>query len=1484
MLTISSGYDPGYLTRSVATGRENYYLSAVAEHGEPPGTWTGPGCPELGLPVGSQVDNKVMERLYGAFIDPRDPARTATLGRAPSGFDGNNEKVSARIAGLLGAEPEATPERCDQIIMQAMKEQRAAVFFFDATFSVPKSVSLLHASFQVRAEQARQADEADEAEEWSARAQVVWDAIMAGNQAMLDYLQREAGYSRAGYHSKNSGRFVDAHQWVIASFAQHTSRDNDPQLHVHNAILNRVLREDPLASRPGDRRAWRTLDGAALYGAKPAAAAIAEQTMGEYLAGRLGVEMVARPDGNGQEVAGVSEGMREQFSSRRRAIVPRVRELAEEYQRRHGTAPSARAVWSMAQFVTLDSRQPKAHAAPTREALLAQWEAQSRRAETEALSAIPDAVLCRRKTGAGAALPSGAEIDAVLAAAVADAQRRTATFSRYELTRMISRYLPDFLGGLSGEQVTALLEELTDRALRPGGACGIVLLTAPEMVPVPQAYRRADGLSLWRRHGAEVYTTRAMLDTETRLLRAAAQTGAPKILPERAAAAIGADQARVEARLWREHARSGAACAPDGAASALKGAAGARNGAEPALSSAGLADDQAQAAYGILTSGRSIDILIGPAGTGKTRTVARIAQAWRGASAGRVVGLTVSTNAARTLAAEGLAESYNLAKFLGRRRDGKRGRGHLPVRPGDLLVVDEASMVSTADLAEVEAIATRRGAKILLTGDTEQLSAVDAGGAMRLLAAEYGYYQLGTVQRFEEGWERQASLRLRAGDSGVLADYDQRGRILDGTREEMAGAAVRRWLADHLTGRVSVLLANTNAQAADLARRARDELAALGLVATSSLAGLADGNQAGVGDLVVARQNAPIWVGADGRTLANRDVLRIEAWDEIGEERAALVRRLTGRDPVTGEARWSVPFVLSEGYLARHASLAYAGNVHVAEGRTVDTAHLLVDDTARRDALYVGMSRGRWRNIAYVVTEYARAADLSPKLRPAPGITDPAAEDKKRKRPNRFAVLATVLEREQPEQTATETLRRELDRAASLATLAPMWADLTRTHAARRYDRAIRSLLAAGDWQRYEQDPERGTLERLLRTAELAGHDARDVLRGAIEGRDFGGGRSIAAVLHGRVRRIVGAPEPCAGGGYADRTPAIDDSHANQFAHDLAVVMDERAAWLGEQVALDRPAWALRYLGEVPADPIERAEWIRRASAAAAYREERGYAHDTDAIGPAPERGSPEQRASWHTAYIALRMPENRDVAAASDGELWVRRAAYARETAWAPPYVAGELRDAHIAEDTYRADAVRAWHRADAAADEAERARARREAEEYGALAQEVGAYREALTEIAEARRRWHAATELDRQQALDADTVLHRRHPDGELPPLHSDAEAADSEVPLEDAVPAEPHASQAGPGRGVSDHPAGLDITAALEAARRAEAIIAERERRSGHDARPVDDDLMRRRQAEAGQVAADRRRAVRQDPAPSRHAQILERDEPELEAGQ
>jgi conjugative relaxase-like TrwC/TraI family protein len=1268
VLTISTGYNPGYLTHEVATGRENYYLSAVAEHGEPPGIWTGAGCPELGLAVGSQVHPAVMERLYGAFVDPRDPDGRATLGRAISQFGGLDDKIAARIEALLAAEPDATSARRDELIMRALGERRAPVFFFDLTFSVPKSVSLLHASLQVRAHQARETGQAAEADRWEQRAQHVWDAILAANQAMLDYLQREAGYSRAGYHGKGSGRFADAHEWVVASFPQHTSRDGDPQLHVHNAVLNRVLRDDPLAAA-GQRRAWRTLDGAGLYAARPAAGAIAERTLAGLLSARLGVEILARPDGNGWEIAGIGEDVRDLFSSRRRAITPRVAQLVGEYAQKHGKKPSARAVWSMAQFVTLDSRQRKAQSAPARAELLARWEAQSRAAETQALSAIPDAALGVAPTALRDV--DAQQIDLVLAAAVADAVRSKPTFTRYDLIRMISRHLPIRVGGQDGGQVTALLDNLADRALAPSGSCQVIQLTAPELIAVPEKYRRGDGLSVWRRHGAEVYTTRGQLDTEARLLRAAAHRSGPSVCPDVAAATLGADRARAEEALWREHGPRGAGDAAD----VTRGP----------LSRAGLTDDQALAVYGILTSGRVIDILVGPAGTGKTRTVAVLARIWRQAGLGRVTGLTTSTNAARVLASEGLSGSRNLADFLGKIKDSTATRGHLSVRAGDLLVVDEASMVTTADLAAVEEIATAHGAKILLTGDTAQLTAPEAGGVMRLLAAEHGHYELRTVHRFEHGWEAAASLRLRDGDVSALAEYDQRGRILGGTREQMTAAAVSRWLADHLDGKDTLLLATTNAQAAELARRARDRLVALGRTGTGRTIELADGNLAGPGDLLVARHNNRI-ITAAGRRLANRDVLQFAAWAGRGPGRSAVVRLRTGRNSATGHVLWSAPFQLPMTYLRQHVQLGYAGNVRVAQGRTADTGHLLVDETAGRQGFYVGMSRGRHRNTAYVVTEAACAADLSPELRPSPEIADPGAAAARGL--HRLTVLANVVGREQGEPTGTEVMRRELDRAVSLATLAPVWADLTRASATRRHEAALRALLPPGDWQQYCQDAERGTVNRLLRAAELAGHDTGAVIQQAVSLRDFAGARSIAAVLHSRIERIVGAPEPVAAASYAARTPVIDDPGDRAFARGLAVAMDARAAMLGELAAQYRPGWAVGALGPVPSDPAGRADWTRRAGIAAAYREERGWASPADPLGPAPGRAWPELRASWNAACTALRLPDlDRDTRGATGAELVARRAAYQRQAAWARPHTAGTLakRSQHVGRQVQR-------------------------------------------------------------------------------------------------------------------------------------------------------------------------------------------------------
>jgi hypothetical protein len=178
------------------------------------------------------------------------------------------------------------------------------------------------------------------------------------------------------------------------------------------------------------------------------------------------------------------------------------------------------------------------------------------------------------------------------------------------------------------------------------------------------------------------------------------------------------------------------------------------------------------------------------------------------------------------------------------------------------------------------------------------------------------------------------------------------------------------------------------------------------------------------------------------------------------------------------------------------------------------------------------------------------------------------------------------------------------------------------------------------------------------------------------------------------------------------------------------------------------------------------------------------------------------------------------------------------------------------------------------------------------------AGGYREELTQIADARRAWNAATEASRQRALMADTELRRRQPHAELPSLRSPEEArgsgtapktVDPDVEARQSEPGEPAHQvanvEAGPepefGARRTDA-ARLDIKAALEAARRAQDIVAERAGQPDCEAEQENDDVMRRREAEARQEADACRSAVRQDPAASRHLESLEREELELEA--
>ena len=315
----------------------------------------------------------------------------------------------------------------------------------------------------------------------------------------------------------------------------------------------------------------------------------------------------------------------------------------------------------------------------------------------------------------------------------------------------------------------------------------------------------------------------------------------------------------------------------------------------------GLREDQAAAALSVLTDGRRVSVINAPAGSGKTRVLAEAGRAWTAAGLGPVIGITPSQASRNTLAA-GVAECYNSAQFLGHLPGQRGARGPVDIAPGTLLLVDEASMISNPDLADTVGQAAASGAKVILAGDTGQLQAVENGGGMSLLAGALGYVQLAEPVRFRADWERTASLRLRAGDVSVLADYDQHGRISGGDPEQMMDAAAKAYVALTLEGKDTLLMAADHARRRELSRRIRDDLIHLGLVAAGPAVRIADGARASAGDLIVCTSNDhAVEAGEPGRTLANGDLLRIEAVTARG----LIVRRALDADPATGQRRWT---------------------------------------------------------------------------------------------------------------------------------------------------------------------------------------------------------------------------------------------------------------------------------------------------------------------------------------------------------------------------------------------------------------------------------------------------------------------------------------------------------------------------------------------------------------------------------------------------
>jgi hypothetical protein len=712
------------------------------------------------------------------------------------------------------------------------------------------------------------------------------------------------------------------------------------------------------------------------------------------------------------------------------------------------------------------------------------------------------------------------------------------------------------------------------------------------------------------------------------------------------------------------------------------------------------------------------------AGSGKSHTMAVFAELWTRFTGARVIGLTTSANAAEVLANEGLAESYNIAEFLGKVEGSDELRHPVQVNPDDVLVLDEATQASTADVGLVQQAARHAGARLHPVGDTEQLGAVEAGGIFSLLAGEIPGARLEEIRRFRHWWQAEASQRLRKGEIEAVAAYDRRGRVRGADHEKVFDQAARAWLADHLRGRDALLLAGSSEEAADLSRRVQAQLAQMGRVGPGML-DLSDGNLAGLGDLIRARHNDEI--NAGGRPLRNRDRLLVVSVSEDGREVVARRQIRPGQ--------WTGAFRVPAAYLRDYGELDYAGNVHVSQGRTVTAGHLLVTQTLSRRSFYVGMTRGREDNTAWVETGGTAAAGKQPYAQATPE-----------------SVIKGVMEREAGEVSATQQMRAGQEWAGGTGHLLHLWSVAVRETLYPAIDRQVTARLSPDQARRYMAEHARKAFHARLREAQLAGHDLAELVD-RVTADSLDGARSISSVLHSRLRGLgLDAQHDAT---WAQRTPdGVPD-----LARELADGLDGRVRELGLRHAVAPEPWLAGYLGvlDPAASPARRADYERRAGIAASYREAAGITNPEQAISPEPHEGNPELETARKATMRALEIRDEAEfLRGLTRGQLEARIAAGSRAVAAAPRDVSAELRAAGQA-------------RADAWAQHADATAAGRDAEAAGAadLARLMEAREWALEPQAGEYDGWSAETAQVRDDAAKARAELARRGREPEAPP---------------------------------------------------------------------------------------------------------------------
>jgi hypothetical protein len=301
------------------------------------------------------------------------------------------------------------------------------------------------------------------------------------------------------------------------------------------------------------------------------------------------------------EIDGLDDTLLAAFSGRASQIAAHLRALVADFTARHDREPTRREILRLRQQATLATRPDKT-VLPLGE-LFRRWRETAAAVTGVRTEAVMAGVLHGGATAVNEA-DAAAELAEATLAAVAE---RRSTWTRPNLLAEAARTTRHVRTAKPADRV-ALLDRVVDAAIT---RC--VALDPPAMFSTPPRFQRADATSTFTRPDEHAFTTTTVLDAEARLVAATTEVAGSRV------------DAVVVQRVLRPTAR-------------------------PMPGKRGLTADQCQAVEAIAASGRRLDVLVGPAGSGKTRTLHALRAVWEHAHGqGSVVGLAASATAAAEL-------------------------------------------------------------------------------------------------------------------------------------------------------------------------------------------------------------------------------------------------------------------------------------------------------------------------------------------------------------------------------------------------------------------------------------------------------------------------------------------------------------------------------------------------------------------------------------------------------------------------------------------------------------------------------------------------------------------------------------------------------------------------------------------------------------------------------------------------------------------